>query len=142
MVKFDAMFDQLGKKISDVAEATVHKSKELADSAKTNMAISGEEREINKDFMELGRWYYQNYREQPAEGATALVADITARYQQIEMLKASLEKEGNSITITVKPQATETGDHSCPSCGDSIPAGSRFCPQCGQPVEEKEQATE
>ncbi len=139
MVKFDAMFDQLGKKISDVAEATVHKSKELADSAKTNMAISGEEREIHKDFVELGRWYYQNHYEQPEEGAAALVADITTRYQQIETLKAALEKEGDSVTITIKPQAqaTAANNHPCPSCGDDVPAGSRFCPQCGQPVEEK-----
>ena len=53
-----AFLDDLGKKISNAAQTTVQKSKDLADSAKNSMAISAEEKEINRLYQELGAWYY------------------------------------------------------------------------------------
>ena len=54
-----AFLDDLGKKISSAAQTTVQKSKELADSAKNSMAISAEEKEIDRCYKELGAWYYK-----------------------------------------------------------------------------------
>ena len=52
------ILNDLSKKLSNVAQTTVQVSKDLAGSAKVTLAVSAEEREIEKAYRALGHWYY------------------------------------------------------------------------------------
>ena len=49
-----AFFDNIGKKISDLGQGAMTKTRDLADSARTSAAISDEERKINSYYSQLG----------------------------------------------------------------------------------------
>lgn len=117
-----AIFDNLGRKLTEVTQTTVQVSKGLVDSAKTALAISAEEREIEKAYRALGQWYYAT------KGANPEEAD-----EYIDIVDTSLRKirdireEAEAAKTADSPAAVST----CPACGAQIEAGARFCPVCG-----------
>ncbi len=115
------LFDDFGKKLSNVAQTTVQKSKDLAETAKVNIAIAAEEKEIRKAFAEIGRWYYKSHRFDAAAEVAPHVEKITASLAKIEEWKAA--------------NTEETLVFHCHSCGEAVSADDRFCPNCGTSVQ-------
>jgi len=55
-------FDDLGKKMTNIASAAADRSKQIAESAKLNIMITQEELELKKLYQSLGKLYYdENY---------------------------------------------------------------------------------
>ena len=131
-----AFLDDLGKKISNAAQTTVQKSKDLADSAKNSMAISAEEKEINRLYQELGAWYYKAHKDDAEEQASSLVGAITQSMNKIESLRAEMEKERSPKTV-IESSADEY--KFCPQCGNRLKKEARFCGECGTKLEDTDQ---
>ena len=75
-----AILDNLGKKLTEVTQTTMQVSKGLMDSAKTALAISAEEREIEKAYRSLGQWYYATKGENPEEAGEYIdIVDTSLR---------------------------------------------------------------
>lgn len=127
-----AFLDDLGKKISSAAQTTVQKSKELADNAKNSMAISGEEKEIDRCYKELGAWYYKTHKDAPDEEAAAVVQAITQSMDKIESLRAEMERDDRPKIV--EEDAAEY--KFCPRCGNKLKKEARFCGECGAKLEE------
>ena len=118
-----AILDNLGKKLTEVTQTTMQVSKGLMDSAKTALAISAEEREIEKAYRSLGQWYYATKGENPEEAG-----------EYIDIVDTSLRKireirEEAEAARTVETPVSAL--FACPACGAQIEQGSQFCPICG-----------
>lgn len=123
-----AFFDDLSKKARDVASVASEKAKNAAELAKINVAIAGEEREIDKNYRTIGEWFVTEYQGETPAPIRDLVDAVAASRQKIAEMEAS------------KPRKEEAGEAApvssvkkCPICGAE--SDSKFCPQCGAPME-------
>ena len=91
-----ALFDDLTKKAAKFTEKTIEKSSELVDTAKTKVSIKSAEADLDDQFIELGKLYYEVLNKDNVfddEKAAPVVQKIDVINQRIENLKSSLEKE-------------------------------------------------
>ena len=89
------LFDDLTKKEAKFTEKTIEKSSELVDTAKTKVSIKSAEADLDDQFIELGKLYYEVLNKDNVfdEKAAPVVQKIDEINQRIENLKSSLEKE-------------------------------------------------
>ena len=106
-------FDGLTRKAKDIAALAADKTRDAADQVKVNVAIAGEQREMDKI----------------PEAVKELVEAVNACKARIAELEASREK-------AEEPEAPEAASavRTCSVCGNQ--ADSKFCPQCGAPMME------
>ena len=131
-----AFFDELTKKAKDVAAVAADRAKDAAEVAKgaaevakINMAIAGEQREIDKNYRTIGEWFVSEYEGQIPDAVRELVDAVTASKAKIAELEASKPgKDGDEAEILSDIPAQKT----CPICGAA--SDSKFCPQCGAPM--------
>ena len=82
-----AFFEDLSRKVQDVAFAAAEKGKEVAaiasekaqdaaDTGKTNVAIAGEQRAIEKNYRAIGEWYVSTLEGDAPEAVADIVAAI------------------------------------------------------------------
>lgn len=122
-----AFFDDLSKKARDVASVASEKARNAAELAKINVAIAGEEREIDKNYRTIGEWFVTEYQGETPEAIKNLVDAVAASKQKIAEMEASKPKKDEVEEATpVSPMKK------CPICGAE--SDSKFCPQCGAPM--------
>ena len=92
-----AFFDQLKEKVTDLAQAGVAKSKQLAEIAKLKAANMGEQDTIKKAYLEIGKLYYAEKGTTPEGGYAAACERITAAKANIAANNAAIEglKDGD-----------------------------------------------
>ena len=78
-----AFLDNLSKKAQTVATAASEKAKMAADTAKINMQIASEQREIEKDYKTIGEWYVAEFGDEAPEAIADVVAAIKAAKEKI-----------------------------------------------------------
>lgn len=68
MQKFsiEGVLDEVKEKVSDLTQSGIAKSSQLAEMAKLQVNIATEQDNIKKIYMELGKYYYENYKDNPA----------------------------------------------------------------------------
>ena len=114
-------------KIFFAAAVAADKAKDAAEITKLTVAISGEQREIDKNYRAIGEWYVNEYEGEISDGVRDLVEAVVASKARIAELEAAkvAAKEGGPVV--------EVDDAKiCPICGAE--ADSKFCPQCGAPM--------
>ena len=149
------------EKAKDVAAVASEKAKDTAELAKINMAIAGEQRNIEKNYRAIGEWFVTQYEGEIPEDIKPLVDAIAAAKVKIAELEASKpakdkdvvaettatvvedaateadfadeEDTGVTVTATIEVTASASGKK-CPICGEMT--DSRFCPKCGAPMGE------
>ena len=147
------------EKAKDVAAVASEKAKDTAELAKINMAIAGEQRNIEKNYRAIGEWFATQFEGEIPEAVKPLVDAIDAakvKIAELEASKPSKEKaeeivaeatatvvedpadyadEDAEVTVeaTVEVTVSATGKK-CPICGEIT--DSRFCPKCGAPMGE------
>lgn len=116
-------------KAKDLAEVAADKAKDLSDTAKVNVAIMNEQRELEKNYRAIGEWFVSEYQDDVPDAVKDVVAAVNAGKERIAQLEAS------------KPQKDETAAEEadvtfkvCPVCGAA--SDSKFCPHCGAPMGE------
>ena len=93
-----AFFEDLSRKVQDVAFAAAEKGKEVAaiasekaqdaaDTVKTNVAIAGEQRAIEKNYRAIGEWYVSELKGEAPEAVADIVAAIRASQARIAALQ-------------------------------------------------------
>lgn len=134
-----AFFEDLSKKAKDVAFVASERAKDVAsvasekakdatNLAKINMAIAGEEREIEKNYRTIGEWFVTEYSGEIPEAVKSLVEAVSASKEKIAELEAS--KPGKAE----EAEEPQSAMKACPICGAE--SDSKFCPQCGAPMGE------
>ena len=122
-----AFFNDLGKKAKNAAAVAADKAKDAAELTKLNVAISGEQRSIDKNYRAIGEWFVNEYEGEIPDAVRELVEAVSASKAKIAELEAAK-------AATKEPAAEEPAGKTCPICGAQ--AESKFCPQCGAPMGE------
>lgn len=116
-------FTKLGDTISATGRDVSQKAKDLTGLAKINMDIRSKEEYVLKQYMEIGRQYYEQHKED-AEPGFAEVGLIKETLKEIEALKDEA--------------AEKKGLKKCQSCGAILSVEDAYCNKCGAKYEEPE----
>jgi len=114
-----ANFDIFKKKAAEAAETIADKSlvfaRKAADKTKTvakitklTTDVAAEKEKIRQNYVELGKKYYELFKNEAAEELEQYVSDITASYEtiaekkaEIEVLKAKGSEEDDDIEVEI-----------------------------------------
>ena len=100
-------FDELGKKISGASQEVVQKGKEMADTAKFNSMIHDEERKISAVYGKIGKKYFEDFQNAPAEGFKDFVDEIHAAQAKIAEIQEKLNALKNEGKAAVENAAAD-----------------------------------
>lgn len=115
-------------KAKDLAEVAADKAKDLSDTAKINVAIMNEQRELEKNYRAIGEWFVSEHQGDIPDAVKDVVDAITASKERIAQLEASRPQKDNPV------EESEVTFKVCPVCGAA--SDSKFCPHCGAPMGE------
>lgn len=132
--------EDLTKKAQQVAGAAAEKAKDLAgtatemakaaiDTAKMNMEILSEQREIEKNYRAIGEWFVSKFQGEVPDAVKDVVAAVNASKEKIAQLEASKKKE---TAQEAEPVEKSDDAKTCSVCGTV--SDSNFCPHCGAPM--------
>ncbi len=132
--------EDLTKKAQQVAGAAAEKAKDLAgtatemakaaiDTAKMNMEILSEQREIEKNYRAIGEWFVSEFQGEVPDAVKDVVAAVNASKEKIAQLEASKKKE---TAQEAEPVEDSDDAKTCSVCGTV--SDSNFCPHCGAPM--------
>ena len=132
--------EDLTKKAQQVAGAAAEKAKDLAgtatemakaaiDTAKMNMEILSEQREIEKNYRAIGEWFVSEFQGEVPDAVKDVVAAVNASKEKIAHLEASKKKE---TAQEAEPVEKSDAAKTCSVCGTV--SDSNFCPHCGAPM--------
>ena len=135
--------EDLTKKAQQVAGAAAEKAKDLAgtatemakaaiDTAKMNMEILSEQREIEKNYRAIGEWFVSEFQGEVPDAVKDVVAAVNASKEKIAQLEASKKKE---TAQEAEPVEESDDAKTCSVCGTV--SDSNFCPHCGAPMASK-----
>ena len=131
--------EDLTKKAQQVAGAAAEKAKDLAgtatemakaaiDTAKMNMEILSEQREIEKNYRAIGEWFVSEFQGEVPDAVKDVVAAVNASKEKIAQLEASKKKE-----TAQEAEPVEKSDDA-KTCSVCTVSDSNFCPHCGAPM--------
>ena len=115
-------------KAKDLAEVAADKAKDLSDTAKINVAIMNEQRELEKNYRAIGEWFVSEYQGDIPDAVKDVVDAITASKERIAQLEADRPQKDSPV------EESEVTFKVCPVCGAA--SDSKFCPHCGAPMGE------
>ena len=121
-------FGKISRNITDTSKVVTEKTKQVSEVAKLNAKIASSENTISTNYTILGKYYYETYKENPAEEVAEACNAITAASDAIAAMKAQLL----SIKGLVK----------CTTCGAECPIDNNFCGKCGAALEKPAPAVE
>ena len=122
-------------KARDLAEVAADKAKNATDTAKLNMAILTEQRELEKNYRAIGEWFISEYTGEIPDAVKDVVAAVNAskaRIAEMEAEKAS--KSAAPANEQTKEEENAVSVKVCPVCGAA--SEDKFCPHCGAPMGE------
>jgi hypothetical protein len=112
------LFQDFGKRVSDVAKNVGQKTAEAAEVARLNNRIASKEAEIEQFFLQIGKAYYS----MRGAGGACEAADLFC--QKVTQLEAECEATRKEIDL-LRHQSR------CPNCGGVQPIEASFCASCG-----------
>lgn len=113
-----SFFDDMKSELISAGKDVSKKAKEVSGVAKLKLDIKSKEDELNKQYIKLGKKYYDMHKE--GEMPEAEITAISTLLNEIEDLKNEVLKI--------------QGACNCPQCGAVLPEGVSFCSKCGTNV--------
>lgn len=119
-----SFLDQLSAKVNQGFNQVTSQTKDFTEQVKIENEIKNLEKAAQANYEELGRAMYNASRHSSGEAADyeVIMRQIDGILQQIQEKKATKQEIMNRVI--------------CPSCGKSVPAGTKFCSYCGAPMEQ------
>ncbi len=128
--------NDLPKKAKSGATAAIDRAREAAENLRVNIAIAGEQKNIDKNCVAIGLWYVSDYEGEIPEGVKELVDAVKASKAKIAELEASKTARAEAAASATDDEDEEekTAGKPCPICGEI--SDTKFCPHCGAPMGE------
>lgn len=117
-------FEDLGKRITETAEAVTKRTGEVVEIQKLKSQIRVMERNNERDFQDIGKMVYDKFKQ-------GEIVDT----KFIELCGAIEERE-ESIENYLREIAERKGKDICPNCKNHLEPDMAYCPKCGTKVEE------
>lgn len=118
------VFDKIGKTLSDAGKTAAEAGKDAADKAKNfaevtklNHQISQCESRMRDVYVEIGKKFYEENKNNPSEEYEGLFVQIANENMNIANIRAQVSRIKGVIY--------------CPSCGAENSAENIFCCKCG-----------
>ena len=121
-------FMDLGKKMTKVKDATMQKTKGVAEYAKINAKILDIQNKLDKAYIEVGKKYLEIHPTSDEEEMRVVVEIANIFEEQIKELRKQLHE----LKGTVK----------CEACGFECEAEATFCSNCGAEMKKGKNAAE
>lgn len=115
------LFGNIGKKITNTGQNVAKHTKNFADVAQLNSAISEREKKISQLFLNIGQVYYEAHKNDSEGEYQENIAEISKLYFEITQNQEKIKQ----IKGVVK----------CPQCGADVPLNAAFCNTCGTKIE-------
>lgn len=115
-----AIFEGLGKKISNAGQSAVQKTKGMSDISKINNLISEEEKKLGNVIFQIGKKYVSKHYNDEVSEFPELIAEIHRLEDAISGYKQQI--------LQIKGLAR------CERCGAEVPIANAFCSGCGAPM--------
>lgn len=113
-----AFFESMKETLTTAGRDVSQKAKEVSGVAKLKLDIKSKEEALNKEYISLGKRYYEMHKE--GEVADVEIANISTLLNEIADLKDEILRTQGACT--------------CPECGATLPSGTAFCSKCGAKV--------
>lgn len=114
------LFDDISRKLTQAGQSIEQKTKDVASLTKISSALSGEEKNRERIYIQIGKLYF----EQNAETAQGEFSSLVATAKQIEQRIVELRRQAQEIK----------GVRSCEQCGAEVSIDAAFCNHCGAPM--------
>lgn len=142
------MFENIGKKFTQVGQEAIKKTQNLADVTALKSKISDEKKSINDLYIKIGSTYYEKYQESHGdEEMASYCADIQSALSRIEEYQdkimqinglkkctncgAEIERESAFCSGCGSKVETQSNAKSCSQCGNEVQETDLFCTSCG-----------
>lgn len=122
------IFKKIGDTITETGKTVGEKTKQVSSVAKFNAKIISSEHSVSDNYTILGKYYYDTYKDNPAEEVAETVNSITASLETIADMKSQI--------LAIK------GMVKCQDCGAECPFEDTFCGKCGAKLEKPEPPVE
>ncbi len=113
-------FSKLGDAICETSKDVSQKVSDLTGIARLNMDVRNREELVRKQYLEIGKKYYELHREDE-EPFFEEISLINETLEEIEQIKAKI--------------ADLKGKKTCPSCGAVNDGEAAYCIKCGAKCE-------
>ena len=117
-----AFLDNLSGILSGKGKEAADAAKKVAEIANLKGKISGLETEIKKNYIKIGKAYYEAYKS----------AEVTCEFEEYVQAIRDARKAADELKYKVNELK---GEIECKGCGSQIKSGTSFCPNCGTKVE-------
>lgn len=129
-----------------LARGAAKATRRMARTAKLNLVIADERKNINRLYTEVGRLYYEAHRDDPEGFFVNLFQKIDASMEAVAVMETELENLRNEIR-PVDPPSDETPEEpditveieeepEAPGCGDADAEAPGAEPERGEPKTE------
>lgn len=151
MFEFNELKETLLKKAVDVADATKELAKKATDKTKTvakitrlTAEIAGEKDTIKKHYAEIGKLYYEKYRDSADEDFEQLITEIIAAEETIAAKQAEIEELKNSDDIDddVEVEIYEEIENFEEKAEEVVDAAEEKAEDIAETIEDKAEAVE
>lgn len=119
---------KIGDTITETGKSVGERTKQVGSVAKLNARIIASEHSVSENYTVLGKFYYDTYKDNPAEEAAETVNSITASLEAIAEMKSQI--------LAIK------GMVKCQDCGAECPFEDTYCGKCGTKLEKPEPLVE
>ena len=137
-------------RIGDFAKNVGDRTNDMLEIGKLNSRIHGEEDAIEQHFYDLGEYIWEKFESGVAmdERATVICMAIRERKGNIRSMEEEIQQsrlaqeENRQARAQARQEAKEQArqaksapaTETCPICGATIAAGSKFCGDCGNQI--------
>ena len=97
--KAQAVAEVVAEKAKDAAEIVSEKAKDVTDSAKLNVEILTEQREMDKNYKAIGEWFVSEYEGEIPDAVKDVVAAVNASKARIAELEEKKEAAHNVVNL-------------------------------------------
>ena len=108
---------KIGETITETGKSVSEKTKQVGNVAKLNAKIISSEHSIGENYIVLGKYYYDTYKDNPDDDVLETVNAVTASIDAISEMKAQI--------LAIK------GLVKCVNCGAECPCEDDYCGKCG-----------
>ncbi|MDP3058889.1 MAG: zinc ribbon domain-containing protein [bacterium] len=133
-----AFLKNLGGSLANLAGSAADKAKKMAEIARLNSAIGGQEKLIKEAYLEIGKIMFEHEKDKLDSIVAEWCGKITLAQQEIEDLKVKIaeqkDEEKPEVAHTPEPASALTTSRRkfCNNCGAENSDVSKFCNSCGQ----------
>ncbi|MBQ9993010.1 MAG: zinc ribbon domain-containing protein [Firmicutes bacterium] len=116
------IWDDLSKTITNAANVTAQKTKDIADLSKLSLSLNSKESSLTDLYTEIGKALVEDFSEQAP-------AELAEKLQQAEAIKQEMSDIRKKILV-LKNIAV------CPECATENELAAKFCINCGTKLAE------